>query len=246
MQPESNQAPQVPGQPYSPYPPPQMQQPMPNYGASRPGPSKLKLIVIVLFALLFLSVAGFGLWAFMERNDYKNNFDKKLAAALAKGIEENNARKEAEYQEREKYPLVEYKGPSAFGSLSVKYPKTWSAFVTENDRSTTPVDGYFHPNFVPGLQSGTAFALHIEVIEADYDKELKKFDASSKAGRVKVTPIQLSGIAGARVDGEFAKDKKGSVVLFQLRDKTVKITTESETFLGDFNDIILKNLTFVP
>lgn len=245
MQPDYNQMPAPqPGQPYQPYQPQiPTQQPL---AASQMKKGHGLLIPLIVSILLFLIAAGFGLWAFGQRNDYKNNSDKKSAAAVSKAVQEAEAKKEADFLEREKEPLTEYNGPAAFGSIKIKYPKTWSAFVTENDKDNTPIKGYFHPTFVPGLQSGTAMALRIEIIETDYTNELGKFDSASKNGKVKVTPYTHQGITGARIDGEVAKDKKGSTVLLPLRDKTLKLTTESENFVADFNDIILKNLVFSP
>ncbi len=244
MQPDYDNSMQQMPQPYPQQTP--MQSPITSSQVKKRHSSLVLLVALVLFIVLFLVSAGFGLWAFSERNDYKNNVDQKIEAAVTKAVEEAEAKKDADFAEREKQPLTEYQGPSAFGSVKIKYPRTWSAYVTEDDRSSTPVDGYFHPHVIPGLKSGTAYALHLEVIESDYAKELKKFDSDSKAGRVKVTPIQIQNTAGARIDGQLDKNKKGSVVLFPLRDKTLKLTTESETFVPDFNNIILKELTFSP
>ncbi len=207
------------------------------------------LIPLVLVILLLLGALGFGFWAFAGMQDYKNNSDKKADVAVKAAVEENTAENELAFTEREKEPLKEYKGPASFGSVAIKYPKTWSAFITEVDKGGTPVDGYFHPNYVPGLQSGTSFALHLQVTSLVYADELKKFDADAKAGRVQVTAIgvdNVPGVTGVRIDGEVEKGKQGSLVLFPMRDKTLKISTEAEQFKGDFNTIILKNLSFSP
>lgn len=248
MQPDYNQIPQIqPNQQYQQYQPQAPQQPVSH---SQQGKQRFFgigwVIGFGITVFLFLLAAGFALWALGQRNDFKNNSDKKVTAAVTNAVNETEARKEAEYVEREKDPLVEYTGPAAFGSVKVKYPKTWSAFITENDKNATPINGYFHPDFVPGLQSGVSIALHLEVIDSDYTKELGKFDGSSKSGKVKVIPLTHQGVTGARIDGEVVPGKKGSIVLLPLRDKTLKLTAETEKFIGDFNDIILKNLTFSP
>jgi hypothetical protein len=36
------------------------------------------------------------------------------------------------------------------------------------------------------------------------------------------------------------------MVVIKVRDKTLKIYTESTDYMSDFNDIVLKNLTFSP
>lgn len=244
MQPDFNQIPRPQSsQPYQPQP--NMQQPI-SASQMKHGHSVGMIIALVVFILLFMGAAGFGLWALAQRNDFKSNSDKKVAAAVTKAVKETEGKKDTEFVEREKDPLAEYAGPAAFGSIKIKYPKTWSAYITENDKDNTPINGYFHPNFVPGLNSGVAIALHLEVLDTDYTKELEKFDSDTKSGKVKVTPLTHQGVTGARIDGEVIRDRKGSVVLLPMRDKTLKLTTESESFTGDFNEIILKNLTFSP
>lgn len=206
------------------------------------------IVPLVLAVLLLLGSLGFGFWAYGQSQDYKNNVDTKVKEQLAAAVAKAEQAKEDEFVEREKQPLKEYKGPSALGSISVKYPKTWSAFVDESDGGT-PLDGYFHPGFVPGLESGTAFALHIEVLNEEYAKALEDFDSASKKGEVTVTalnPVNVTGVTGARIDGQISKDKRGSVVLFPLRDKTLRLTTESEQYVKDFNDIILTKIVFTP
>lgn len=224
---------------------PIMQQPiLPDEPKHHSGIGIMLLIVVLL--LLLIGSIGFGFWAFSERNDYKNNVDEKVQSAITTAVEEANAAKEADFAERAKSPHDEYNGPAAFGSVTVKYPRTWSAFVTEEDKGFLPVDGYFHPKVIPGLRSGAAFAFRLQVVNSDYAKELAKFDGDSRNGKVKVNPVEYQGVPGARVDGEIEKDKKGSIVLLPIRDKTLKLITESESFAKDFNEIILPNFTFSP
>lgn len=207
------------------------------------------LIPLIVAVLLLIAAISFGFWAYLGREDYKNNSDKKAAAAVAAAEEILDGKKEAEFAEREKEPLKEYKGPATFGSLVIKYPKTWSAYVTESSRGATPLDGYLHPDVVSGVQSGTAYAVHFQVTSTAYDQELKKFESAAKQGTVSVSPITaplVSNVAGVRITGEIENGKQGVTVLFPLRDKTLKITTESERFVGDFDTFILPNLTFSP
>lgn len=229
------------------------QQPM-QYGGMpvqlpKDGPNRL-LIPFVICLVLFVAAAGFGMWAFANMQDYKNNSDKKVATAVQIAQQETSSAKDKEFVEKEKSPLKEYKGPAAFGTLSIQYPKTWSAFVTESDNNGgTPIDGYMHPGFVPGLQSGTDFALRVKVVSRQYADELKQYESRVKAKKVSISPYtapKVSGVLGSRIDGEINTGQQDSMVLFPLRDKTIEISTESSQFKGDFDSIILANLTFVP
>jgi hypothetical protein len=207
------------------------------------------IVSLVLTVLLFLGALGFGIWAFSERDTYKNKTDAVVAKEVELAVQKNTSEKEKEFVEREKNPFKKYDGPAQFGSVSITYPKTWAAFVTEKATGSSPVDGYMHPGFVPGTDSGTAFALRIEVVDRAYDLELKNLESKVKQGTLTVAPYRapkVPEVLGARVDGEINKGQKDSMVMFPIRDKTLKITTQSETFLKDFNDIILKELVFVP
>jgi hypothetical protein len=241
-------------QPLPPQYGPMPQQPMQYGGMPIAQPKKRMnglLIPFVLTVVFLLAALSFGIWAFMGREDYKANADKKIAAAVVIAQQETSSAKDKEFTEKEKSPLKEYKGPAAYGTLTIQYPKTWSAFVTESDNTGgTPVDGYFHPNFVPGLQSKTDYAMRVKVVSKQYADELKGFESKIKAGKVTVAPFTSSklpaGVVGSRIDGEINTGQQDSMVLFPLRDKTIEISTESAQFKGDFDSIILANLTFVP
>ncbi len=207
------------------------------------------MIALVILVLLFLSASVFGIWAYSSRQDYKDNSDKKAAAAAQIATQQESTKKDNEFVEKEKSPVKTYQGPAAYGSLDISYPKTWSAYIVEADRSSMAVDGFFHPNFVPGVQSQTAYALRVRVSSQSYEQEMKQFDGKVKGGKVTVTPYvakNVPSVTGARVDGEINVSQKGSMILLPLRDKTIIISTEAEQFVGDFNSIILPTLKFVP
>ena len=237
-----------PNMPSGPYPsqPPPPSQAYSQQAKPHRGPW---LILFIVTFLLFLGAAGFGVWAFAGRQDYKNNTDQKVAAAVKIAQEETSAANEAEFAEQEKNPLQPYTGPAALGSASIEYPKTWSAYVEESGNGSTPLDGYFHPDFVPSTRSDVGFAIRIQVVESDYAAELKKFESNAKNGKVKVSPYTAPNVedtVGARVDGEIITGKKGSMVLLPVRDKTLKVWTEADQFQKDFNEIILASLRFTP
>jgi hypothetical protein len=207
-------------------------------------------IAFTITLVLLLGAIGGFVWAFMEREDYKKNSDQKVAAAVEIAKKEEAEAKDKEFVEKEKNPYVVYTTQAAYGAINVTYPKTWSAYVSETPtNSSLPVDAYFHPNLVPGLLSGTAYALRLQVVGVDYARELKQFDSQVKTGKVKIsayTPPKMPGVTGSRIEGELVKGQQGAMVMLPLRDKTIKISTQAPQFKGDFQDIILANLTFVP
>jgi len=207
------------------------------------------LVPLVIAVVLLLGSLGFGMWAFLGRQDYKNNSDAKAKVAAAKAVRAEDVKKDAAFAEAEKSPLKTYTGPATYGSLTLLYPKTWSAYISEGSRSANVVDGYFSPNFVPDIQSSTSFALRIQVVSSDYATILKSFEATVKAGKTTVAAFRapkVPGTLGSVVSGVLDSKKSGTMVLLPLRDKTIKVWTEGGDYLNDFNNTILPNLTFVP
>jgi len=215
------------------------------------GSSSILLFALVFSILLLFGAIGFGIWAFIGVQDYKSNMDEKVAVAVEVAKKEISTSKDNELAEREKSPLKRYSGPSTYGSVGVSYPKTWSAYIDESGTgdSASPLNGYFHPNFVPGIQESSSYALRLQVVANSYSEELKQFDSLVSEGKVKISAYsapKVAGVVGVRIDGQIINEKKGSMVMFPLRDKTLKIWVEADQFVGDFNNSVLPNLTFIP
>lgn len=199
--------------------------------------------------VLFIGAAGFGIWAFMGMQDYKNNVEPKIAAAVATAEEATKAKKDAEFVEKEKQPLRIYTGPAPYGSVTVSYPKTWSVYMDESTKGSAPLDGSFNPGFVPGLVSGNNVALRVQVVDTAYADVAKTTESLVKNGKVTAVPVSVPKVpaaVGLRLDGEIVNKKQGAMVILPLRDKTLKIWTEASQYVGDFNTIILPELTFIP
>lgn len=204
------------------------------------------LIPLVLVSVLLLTAIGFGAWAFAGRQDYKNNVDAKIAEAVKESNNLLTIEKEADFAEREKEPFTTYKGPSAFGSLSITYPKTWSAYILEVGSGPTPVEGYLHPRFVPNTQSETSFALRFDVLDSNYDQQVKKFESKIKSGKITAAAYRapkVEDIAGLLLEGEIDIKKTGTMVILPMRDKTIRIWTEGQDFRKDF-DKMLETFSF--
>lgn len=206
------------------------------------------LIPLVIVTGFLVGSVGFGIWAFMGRQDYRNNVDQKIAEAVEVAEENLAIKKDAEFAESYKLPNITYKGPSAFGTLTIIYPKTWSNYVNEKGTGGIPVDGIMHPSYVSADDNGVNYALRYQVSERQYEQELRAFDAKVKNGRVSTEAFRLPSqqdILGARIEGEITSRKQGVLILLPLRDKTVKIWTEGSEFRADFEKI-LAQATFIP
>ncbi len=217
------------------------------------------LFPLLLMTLLFLSTAGFAVWAFGSRGDYKANTDQKIAVAVEAAKIQEAEIKENDFAEREKFPLKSYDGPEAYGSIHIEYPKVWSALVdegTQQSKAATPIDGYFYPDFLPNITATSsattiAYALRMQVTSTAYDQVLKTVSGNNSvtAGKIKISPFKaekVPSVVGVRVEGEIVTGKTGVMIILPLRDKTVQLWTEAEQFKDDFNNKILPTLTFVP
>lgn len=212
----------------------------------------LVLILVVTGFLFFVSL-WFGLWAFTSREDFKNNVDKKVAAAVSVAQKQTASEKDNEFVEKEKQPLKSYQAPEAYGSLTFSYPKTWSSLIDESGGTGIPVNGYFYPNFIPGLGSAASlsvsYALRVQVSSTTYAAAVKAFDPQATSGQVKVIPFKpdkVAGVVGVRIDGTIVVGKQGAMVILPLRDKSIQVWTESNQFVPDFNGNILPSLTYSP
>lgn len=206
------------------------------------------VLPVTLGTLLLFSLI-FALWAFLGMNDYKNNSDKKADVAVEKALADQKKKLDAESEEKEKSPFQPFKAGVEFGSLAMTYPKSWGMYVdTKVSGATSSIDGYAHPGYVPSMNSDTAFALRFQVSTREYSSELKVFDGGVKSGAVKVSPYrpeQVNTVLGSRIEGQVSSKRTGVMYLLPLRDKTIKIWTESTAYNADL-DKVMKSLTFVP
>ncbi len=228
---------------------PPIQQPPQAHSTGAGHSSKGSLIASIIFGLLTFIFIGLFIWAYMGMQDYKNNTDKKVEVAVSKAVKAEGERKDNEFTEKEKSPVKEYKGPSTYGSVSFEYPKTWSGYVVESDKSTEKIDGYFHPGTVPDIKGGTAFALRIQVVDKQIDEVLKKYDTKIKKGTLKsepYSPLNVEGVKASKITGEINTGQQDTMYVMQLRDKTLVVWAESDVFVGDLDNFVLKSLKFSP
>ena len=214
--------------------------------------SVASFVLIFVLALAFLGAAVFGGWAYTSRQDYKDNSDKKAAAAVEQAKQTQEADLQKQFDEKEKLPTKTYRGSTTYGTVTFTYPKTWSAYVDETS-SSEPINGYFHPDIVPGLQSKAAYALRVELVNTDYSSVVKQHDSQVKDGSAKAgvyLPPKMVDVTnvqpGLKLDGALDQDTNGSMVIIKVRDKTLQIYTESNDYLSDFTNTVLASLSFAP
>lgn len=214
------------------------------------GAINVLLIPLILMVTFFFAAAGFGIWAFTSRADYKNNSDKKAAAAAAASAQAQQSTDAAKYAEELKQPFSTFIGSAAYGNVTVNYPRTWSAYIVQVDRSATPISGYFQPKIVPSVvDPNNSFALRVELVSSTYQSVVDSFKGRFDKGTATATPFTLPkvpSVVGLRVEGQITSTKQGAMVILPLRNMTLKVWTEDNNFKGDLDTNILPNLSFVP
>lgn len=203
------------------------------------------LIASILLAVLATGLAGFGVWSFTNYLDQKDNTDAKIETAVTKAKTAQAEALEKDFLEREKQPYTKFNGPDDLGHVSFDYPKTWSAYIAKSG-STADYEVYLHPGVVPTVSTQQPYATRVVITNRTYDTVLKTYEGTVKKGDLKSTPVTVNGFTGVRLDGKFSTQREGSSVIFKVRDKTLLISSDANTFKSDFDNVILKSLDFNP
>lgn len=202
--------------------------------------------------VLLIAALGFGGWAFTSRQDYKNNTDQKVNDAVVIAKQREGTRKDAQFAQDEKNPLRTYKGPDAYGSLSIQYPKTWSGFIDDTGKSGDKlVDGFFYPGVVPSTTNqASVFALRVQVVSQAYSDVVNSLSQNSDPASIPViTPFALPKVpkaVGIKYVGKLPNQKQGEMVVLPLRSQTLEVWSETAQFAPDFEANILPNFSFLP
>jgi hypothetical protein len=156
----------------------------------------ISIILNIVLTVLVLGVGGFAIWAYVNYQDYKDNVDSKVAAAVKDAKTAQKKDDDAAFVEQEKLPTRQLVGPDELGSVTLDYPKTWSVYVGSNGGTQPSYEAYLYPGAVPPITSGTPNALRVTVSNASYESTLQQVDQFVKNGDLKATSI-----THARLDG---------------------------------------------
>lgn len=209
------------------------------------------VISLVLVVILLVGAISFGGWAYSSRQDYKDNTDTKISAAVAVAKQQESALKDQQFAQASKSPLKTYNGPEAYGSVVVNYPKTWSGYVDDTGSGSALVDGYFAPGVVPSITGqSSVFALRVQVLNTPYSQSLQTFQGQQQNGGLTINAYalpKLPKVTGVELTGQLSDGTSNvTMVVLPLRSETLEISTEGNQYLSDFNTYILPNFSFSP
>jgi hypothetical protein len=197
------------------------------------------MIAIIGLAVLVLAAGSAAIWAYVNYNQQKTDVDGRVALAVAQAKNDQASADEAKFADREKEPNRQFVGPDNFGRLVFNYPKTWSAFVaSDGSTSGSTYNAYLNPITVPPLGEKQQFALRITIEQKDYAQVVSSYQEKVKKGDLHSSATTSNGHNGTRFDGQFTPDIRGAAVIYQIRDKTVTLRTDADSFKPDFENLI--------
>lgn len=217
-----------------------------NFQTQKPKRGFNALIIPMTILGIGLVIAGILIFNYKNKYEYqKTEVDQITEQAVIQAKKEQKTELDKQYEEQSKSPYLTYIGPSELGSVKIVYPKTWSIYYDQNNGRSI-FDFYAHPVAVPAADLEKKYALRVAVTSDKYQDALEGYEKQTKSKNITISPYQVSGVTGARIDGEIDKDIDGSLVVFPVRDKVLYVWTQDKTYINDFNDVVLKNLSFIP
>lgn len=239
-QPQPSQQPQQPGQQgIQPGQPGQSaENPLPAKGGSKSG-NTWKVVAIIFIIISLILGGAFG-WALVQYIDYRNNTSFKISQAVASSEKNISLEMQKKFEEEAKSPYTTFVGPDDYGRVSFEYPKTWNVYVSSEVSSgtSTPYKAFFYPEYVPPVSDKWQFALRMTIEDVDYDKVVGRYQNQVKKNELSTSPIQVGLLNGTRLDGFFSEDIRGAAVIFKVRDKTLTLRTDSNTYMADFDKLV--------
>lgn len=199
-----------------------------------------QLIINICLLVVIVALSGLSAWLYGQYTEQKTDVDGKISVAEAEARKDQSEIEETKFAEREKEPRREFAGPEDYGRLTFSYPKTWSVYI-DQDASTrgNRFAAYMNPIIVPPVGSNSArYALRVVIENVAYDRKLDSYRQSITRGDLTSRPITVNEHVGTRLDGNIERDVRGSAVIFRVRDKTITILTEADTFREDFEAVI--------
>ena len=217
----------------------------------RGGGSKIKEILPLI--LLSVSTAAGVICAvvfFLQWQEAQSNVDLKVGTARAEAMEEQKTADEAEFEQREKEPNKTFAGPDDYGGLTFSYPKTWSAFISNDASNGGDFEAYLNPDVVNPISNNNSgsndldddppiHALRVHIYDKTIDAVRKEFDEKAAEEHALSSTVYTRGeISGTLYEGTLEEGIEGKSLIFKKNDKTIELRTDSSVFYEDFAKII--------
>lgn len=207
----------------------------------------LMIAVISLLVVLFIVAGSVAIWAYEKYQGASTNLNAQIDKAALVAQKKQADTDEAKFIAREKQPNQQFVGPDNYGRVTFDYPKTWSVYVA-SDVSTNggTYSAYLNPGVVPPIENASGpqqFALRVTIEQNTYSSVLQNYQQQIQGNLMTSSSFSANGHTATRFDGTFSDGIRGSVVVFQIRDKVLTVRTDANTFDSDFNNVI-KTINF--
>lgn len=200
--------------------------------------SVVTVVVMSVLGVLAAGFAGFAIWAYIQYQAASTDVEGKVSLAVEQAKNEQRDIDEKRFAEREKEPNREFVGPEDYGRLTFKFPKTWSLYEETDVSRGGDYKAYLSPDKVPPVSPSQQFAVRVVIENKDYDRVLDQYKNLVNKGDLGSGTTASGGLNGTRFDGNFSKDIRGAAVVYKVRDKTITLRTDADTFKPDFEKII--------
>lgn len=200
----------------------------------------IMLIAVIVTSLMAATFLGLFAWMYVMWDEAKTDVDGQVEKAVAIAVNEKQTELENEFIEREKLPFKTFAGPIDYGSLTFKFPKTWSVYVPDSANYGGDYRAFLNPDLVSVVSDGTINALRVSILGALADTIIADYQDAVEDGEMTVSVYKVNGANASLYSGILpdTDELRGHVAIFKIRDKTVLMQTDAEIFKDDFLKIL--------
>lgn len=197
-------------------------------------------IMIVVLTILFIGAGAFGVWAYMQYQEARTDVDGQIDKAVVQAKKEQAIEDEVKIQAAKEDPYSQFVGPEDYGRVTFEYPRNWSVYEASDVSSGRGTyKAYLNPTFVPLISnSDNRYALRVTIEDKQYETVIRSYESKVEKGDLRSQSFTVDDQTGIRIDGEFSSKIRGAAVIFKIRDKTLTIQTDADTFKPKFDEII--------
>lgn len=207
------------------------------------GGVSLMLIMVIILAVTTVIFGGLSIWAYTEYQRVSGDVNGQIRVAVVEAEQKQREELDKDFLEKEKIPNEKFVGPVDLGRVTFDYPKNWSVYIDSDPTRGGDYEAYLNPDAVPKVSQSTQFALRVTIQNKNYDEVVDSYNSKVNKGDLAFSTTTSKGITGSRFDGNFSNNIRGSAVVFPIRDKTLTLRTDANTFKPDF-DTLIKTVTF--
>lgn len=203
----------------------------------------LPVIMMIILAVTTVVFGGLAIWAYTQYQAKSTDVNGQIKVAVVEAEKAQQETDEKKFAEREKEPRRDFVSPDDYGRVTFKYPKTWSTYIATDPTRGGKYEAYLNPVTVPRVSATEQFALRVTIEDRNYDEVVESYKSKVNNGDLASSSTSSQGNDGTRFDGNFSTNIRGSAVVYKVRDKTLTLRTDANTFKPDF-EAIIKTVSF--